>query len=170
LFQDFVFNLDIGQVVPPKVGGDLRLVVANGKFYAEPTGKAAFYLITKPLPEAVPPKNTSTFTTGKFQPKFFNGVYKLYDDGRRTGTLHLRVTAKGAVTGYYYSGKDGKKYEVDGQVGDPHHRIDFKIIFPRTAETFRGWMFTGNGAAIAGTARLEQSEFGFYAIREGGKK
>ena len=31
LFAGFRFNLDIGQVVPEELGGDLRLVVADGK-------------------------------------------------------------------------------------------------------------------------------------------
>src|SRR5262249_23953474 len=51
LFNDFLFNLDLGQVVPAAVGGDLRFVTAQGKSYAEPVGKAKLYLITKPLPE-----------------------------------------------------------------------------------------------------------------------
>ncbi len=166
LFKDFLFNLDIGQVVPASVGGDIRFVVEGDKAYAEPAGKAEFYLLTKPYPGAVPPKTGKVVVGGKFQPEYFTGIYKLYDDGRRTGVLHLKVNADGSVKGHYYSGKDGKKYEVEGQVGDPHHTIEFKILYPRTVETFRGWMFTGNAQAITGHARLEQSESGFYAIRD----
>jgi len=54
LFQDFQFSLDLGQVVPASVGGDIRLVVTETKTYVEPIGKAEIYLVTRPLAEATP--------------------------------------------------------------------------------------------------------------------
>src|SRR5207245_551369 len=84
LFQDFQFNLDIGQVVPASVGGDLRFVVEGDKVYTEPVGKAKLYLVTKPLPEATPKKGPKLVVGSAFEPRYFNGTYKLYDDGKRT--------------------------------------------------------------------------------------
>jgi hypothetical protein len=165
LFRDFVFSLDLGQVVPANLGGDIRFVVDGDKVHTEPVGKAQFFLLTQPLPEAVPPKSGKLVMGEKFVPQYFTGIYRLQDDGRRNGTLHLKVRDDNTVVGHYYSGSDGKKYEVEGQVGDPHHTIEFKILFPRTVETFRGWMFTGNGRAITGFSRLETREAGFYAVR-----
>lgn len=170
LFKDFLLNLDLGQIVPATVGGDIRFIVADKKSYAEPVGKAEIYVLTKPLPEAKPAKTTKVVIRDPFVPKYFNGVYQLYDDGRRSGELHLKVRNKNVVEGYFYSDKDGRKYEVSGNVGDPHHNIKFKILFPRTVQFFRGWMFTGNGKAITGYARMEQRETGFYALRKKGKK
>src|SRR5262245_53991598 len=40
LYGGFFYNLEIGQVVPEKVGADLRLVVENEQPYLEPVGKA----------------------------------------------------------------------------------------------------------------------------------
>jgi hypothetical protein len=165
LFEGFQFNLDLGQVVPPSLGGDLRLVVEGRKVYAEPLGNAKMYLVTKalPLPET---KATTPAVIGEpFEPRYFNGTYKLYDDGRRSGTLTLKVSDQGDVTGEFFSDKDGRRYEVAGKVGTPRHAIQFTIKFPRTKEAFQGWMFTGDGKAIAGSSRLEDREAGFYALR-----
>ncbi len=165
LFEGFSFSLDLGQVVPPALGGDLRLVVDGRKVYTEPLGNAKLYLVTRapPIPEA---KTAAPMVFGEpFEARYFNGTYKLYDDGRRSGSLTLKVTGQGDVTGEFYSDKDGRKYDVIGKVGTPRHAIQFTIKFPRTREVFRGWMFTGDGKAIAGSSRLEDREAGFYALR-----
>src|SRR5262245_37083726 len=36
LYHGFQLNLDLGQVVPPALGGDVRFVAEGGKVYAEP--------------------------------------------------------------------------------------------------------------------------------------
>ena len=165
LFGDFHYNLDIGQVVPAKVGGDLRFVVDGDRSYLEPVGKAELFIVTKHLPEASPKKLARPNVGEKFEARFFNGVYKIYDDGRRSGTLHLKVGEAGEVEGWYYSDKDGAKYEVGGKVGNPSHTIDFVVTLPRTIQSYRGMMFTGDGRAIAGTSRLQDRETAFYAVR-----
>jgi len=100
-----------------------------------------------------------------FEPKYFSGVYKLYDDGRRSGKLVLKVGPGGEADGWYYSDKDGAKYEVTGKVGEPSHAIKFRVQLPRAAQEFQGWMFTGDGRAICGVSRLQEREAGFYALR-----
>jgi hypothetical protein len=165
LFDGFQFNLDMGQVVPPAVGGDLRYVAAGGKAYVEPVGKAALYLVTRPLPEASPKKTEKMTIGSKFEPRYFDGAYKLFDDGRRSGTLHLKVLPGGDVQGSYYSDKDGQKYEVSGKVGDAPQAIEFTITYPRSRQVFTGLMFTGDGRAIAGSSLLQERKAGFYAVR-----
>jgi hypothetical protein len=165
LFPGFRFNLDIGQVVPEELGGDLRFVVADGKTTVEPVGKAAFYLLTKPIPAATPKKDPKHVIGETFEPRYFNGTYKLHDDGRRSGTLKLKIDDDGTVTGDFYTDKDGKQYDVKGKIGTPKHSIQFTIKFPRTEESFQGFLFTGDGKAITGTSRLEEHEQGFYAVR-----
>jgi hypothetical protein len=165
LFQDFQFSLDLGQIVPAALGGDLRLIVTDDKTYVEPIGKAELYLVTKPLPEATPKKAEKVIVGKTFEAKYFNGTFKLQDDGRRSGKLVLKVDDDGNVDGWYYSDKDGAKYEVSGKVGDPSHAIKFKITLPRTPEEFHGWMFTGDGRVICGVSRLQEREAGFYAVR-----
>jgi hypothetical protein len=165
LFAGFEFSLDLGQVVPASVGGDLRFVADKGKTHAEPVGKAKVYLLSKPMPEAAPRKNGKLVVGATFEPRYFNGTYKLYDDGRRSGTLHLKVGEKNQVTGTYYSDKDGRKYNVSGKVGNQPNAVQFTIVFPRTRQVFQGWMFTGDGKAITGSSRLQDRDTGFYAVR-----
>ena len=84
----------------------------------------------------------------KFEPRYFNGTYQLYDDGRRSGCLTLQVDDDGSVRGAYYSDKDGRKYEVRGKLGTPKHSIQFTVQLPRSEQTFQGWLFTGDAKAI----------------------
>ncbi len=166
LFAGFHFSLDIGQVVPAKLGGDLRFVVAGDQQWLEPVGKAEMFIVTKHLKEANPAKGARVVIGAKFDPAYFNGTYKLYSDGRCSGKLILKLAAnRKEVEGWFYSDKDGAKYEVSGTIGNPKHLVEFAIQFPRTLETFRGMLFTGDGRAIAGTSRLQDREAGFYAVR-----
>ena len=165
LFHDFRFLLDIGQVVPASLGGDLCFVVNGEDSFLEPVGKAEMYLVTKHLPETNPKQGSKLVMGEKFEPRYFNGAYKLYDDGRRSGTLRLTVGDKNSVTGHFYSDKDGAKYEVEGKIGSPNHNIQFTIFYPRTLQQYAGCMFTGDGKAIAGLSRLQERETGFYATR-----
>jgi hypothetical protein len=165
LFPGFRLSLDMGQVVPEALGGDLRFVVDGDKSYVEPVGKAKLYLLTKALPEATPKKAGKVVIGEKFEPRYFNGKYKLFDDGRRSGELVLKVDDDGAVSGAYYSDKDGQKYEVHGKVGTPNYSIQFTVQFPRAEQTFQGWLFTGDGKHMAGSSRMNEREAGFYATR-----
>ncbi|HEV3143136.1 MAG TPA: hypothetical protein VGZ47_04550 [Gemmataceae bacterium] len=167
LFPDFHFHLDLGQVVPPKLGGDLSVSEPQPKqLVVKPVGKAKMYLLTKQLPDAKPPKSEKMdFSSGKFDPKFFAGTYKFSDDGRRSGTLRIKVNDENDISGTFVTDLDGREYDVSGSVSKPSHKILFTIKFPRTEEAFEGYMFTGNGKAIAGTSKLEDREGGFYAVR-----
>jgi hypothetical protein len=165
LFDGFQLSLDLGQIVPDNVGGDVRFVISGDKTFVEAIGKAELYLLTKEIPEATPKKAAKLVVGAAFEPRYFNGVYHLYDDGRRSGKLHLKVADNGDVSGHFYSDKDGRKYEVEGKVGNPNHSLRFHITFPRTIQEFQGWLFTGDGRALTGFARLEQRETGFYALR-----
>jgi hypothetical protein len=166
LFDGFHFSLDLGQVVPPAVGGDVRFVARAGKTHAEPVGKAEFFLLTKPLPEAAPKKGARFVVGEKFETRYFSGVYKLHDDGRKTATLHLKVEPNNDVSGFYYSGTDGKKYEVSGKIGNVPHALTFKVTFPRSVQTFYAMLFTGDGRVMTGTSVLQGRETGFYAVRQ----
>jgi hypothetical protein len=165
LFGDFRFSLDIGQVVPASVPADLRFVVEGENQRLEPVDKAEMYVVTKHLAEATPAKSAKLVVGAKFEPRYFNGVYQLYDDGRRSGKLHLKVDDRNEILGHYYSDKDGQKYEVVGKIGNPLHHLEFTITFPRTIQHYRGWLFTGDARAIAGSSRLQERETGFYAVR-----
>jgi hypothetical protein len=164
LFPGFHFNLDLGQVVPAKFGDITVVETKSRQFAVKPVGKAKLYLITKPMPEATTPRGEKAQFGGKFEPRFFTGTYKLYDDGRRSGTLRLAVGGDNDVTGTLVS-DDGREYEVRGAVAKPTHKILFTVKFPQTEQAFEGHMFTGDGKAIAGTSKLQDRDAGFYAVR-----
>src|SRR5262249_27767921 len=125
------------------------------------------YLVTGPLKLPAAPKPARPEVGATFEVRFFNGTYKLHEDGRRTGTLTLEVTDAGDVTGSFVSDKDGEKYEGRGRVGSPRHAVSFTIKYPRVEQTFTGLMFTGDAGALAGTARMLERETAFYAVRVG---
>jgi hypothetical protein len=170
LFDGFQFSLDLGQVVPNTLTPDLRFVADEkedkASVYLEPLGRAKMWIMTKPLPEAAPKKGGGKFVIGEvFEPKYFNGKFKLYDDGRRSGVLELAVDEDGDVSGHYFSDKDGERYKVSGKVLMPKHSIQFTVKFPRTEQTFRAWLFTGTGLALTGWSKIQDREAGFYATR-----
>lgn len=166
IFGDFRLNLDWGQIVPASLPSDLKFVVDGEKIRLEPVGKAELYVVNKHLAAAAPPKGGRLAVGEKIEAKHFAGVYKLFDDGRRSGDLHLQVGPKGDVSGHFYSDKDGAKYPVEGTVdATPGNRVQFRISFPRTTQFFTGWLFTADAAALAGLSRLEEREAGFYAVR-----
>lgn len=166
LFHGFRLGLDMGQVVPEAVGGDLRFVADGDKVYAEPLGKAKLFVVTE-HDASLEPKKGGKFVLGdKVEPRDFSGSFKLYDDGRRSGRLVLASDDDGKVTGAYYSDRDGAKYEVNGRVGPKPHQVEFAVRLPRAEQVFRGMLFTGGGKAMAGTSKLAERESAFYALRE----
>jgi hypothetical protein len=166
LFPGFRLSLDLGQVVPEELGGDIQFVVDGNKVVTRPIGKAKIYLVTKAIPGIEPKKGEKLVVGDKFEPRYFTGTFKLYDDGRRSGKLVLKVEDDKTVSGFYYSDRDGAKYDIYGQIGKPTHALQFTIKFPRAEQIFQGMMFTGDGRVIAGTSRLQERESGFYAVRE----
>jgi hypothetical protein len=164
LYDGFHFRLDLGQVVPASVGGDLTAVGDGKSLRLVPAGKAKLYLATK-APPATVTKSARPVIGATFEKRYFNGSYKLADDGRRSGTLTLTVADDGEVSGSFTTDADGQKYDVSGKVGPQRHAIQFTIKFPRVEETFQGHLFTGDGRALAGTARMQDRETAFYAVR-----
>src|SRR5260370_9386175 len=84
LFPGFRLNLDLGQVVPEELGGDLRYVADGDKIYVEPLGKAKLYVVTKHLPDATPKNPEKVVVAEPFRPKHIHGTYRLYNSARST--------------------------------------------------------------------------------------
>lgn len=165
LFAGFRLNLDLGHLVPEELPADLRAVPDGDNLKLEAVGKARLFQLTKPLPAAAPARSAPFVMGDKFETRYFNGVFRLHDDGRRSGKLVLKVDDRGEVTGALYSDKDGARYEVRGRVAAPPHLVEFTVTFPRSEQVYRGYLFTGDGQALAGTSRFGERETGFYAER-----
>src|SRR5262249_40600960 len=117
LYDKFEFNLDLGQVVPPSVGGDLRYVDTPEGGYLETVKEARLYLVVKHLPGTEAKKPTGRSGLGEaFDPASISGRYTLHDDGRRTALLELKLDNEGNITGGYTSEQTGRQYEVAGKI------------------------------------------------------
>jgi hypothetical protein len=168
LYPGLRLSLDLGQVVPESVGGDLTVTAdpkdPNG-FLVKPVKDAKLYVLPKPIAGVVPKKAPKLVVGEAFETRFIAGKYKLHDDGRRSGVLKLEVNDAGEITGTFTSDKDGREYDVQGKAGSPKHAVTFTIKYPATTQTFTGFVFTGDAKAIAGTAKMLEREAGFYAER-----
>ncbi|MCX7666990.1 MAG: hypothetical protein N2112_15765 [Gemmataceae bacterium] len=165
LFPSVRLQLDIGQIVPEKLGGDITIEQTTEGFVLKPLGKAKLYLLTKPIAGVVPKKAPKLVVGESFEPRYFIGTYKLHDDGRRSGIIKLQVNESGEISGTFTSDKDGAAYDIKGKVGNPKHSFSFVIKFPATEQLFTGYLFTGNAKAMAGTSKLAEREAAFYAER-----
>jgi hypothetical protein len=168
LFPGLRMSLDLGQVVPEAIGGDLQVVPdpKNANSYVlKPIGEAKLYVLAKPLAGVVPKKAPKLVPGEAFEARFVAGRYKLQDDGRRSGELKLEVAENGEISGTFVSDKDGREYDVAGKIGSPKHALSFSIKFPATQQTFTGFIFTGNGKVIAGTSKMQDREAAFSAER-----
>lgn len=166
LYPGLRFSLDIGQVVPESVGGDLIVVASDQDHWTlKPIGSTRLFVVTAPIPGVVPKKAPRLIVGEAFEPRFFAGKYKLQIDGRRSGVLRLEVHDSGEITGTFTSDKDGREYEVTGKTGSPKHQVSLTIRFPASMETLNGYMFTGDGRVIAGFSKLLDRESAFYAER-----
>lgn len=166
LYPGLRLSLDIGQVVPESVGGDLSVVAgAKDSFTIKPLNNAKLFVVTKPIAGVVPKKAPKLVVGESFETRFFAGRYKLHDDGRRSGVLKIDINESGEIAGTFTSDKDGKEYEIQGKAGTPKHAVTFSIKFPATTQNFNGYMFTGDGRAIAGTSKMQEREAAFYAER-----
>jgi len=165
IYPGFRFSLDLGQVVPEEVGGDIALVKDGDVVKLKSLDRAKMAVLTR-YDKSLEPARPAKVTIGEpFEPKYFTGSYRIYDDGRRSGKLTLKVDEDGSVAGAYFSDRDGARYELRGRVGTPTHAISFTVNLPRTEQVFNGWLFTGDGKVMVGTSRMLNRETGFYATR-----
>jgi hypothetical protein len=168
LYHGFQFNLDLGQVVPAELGGDLRYIDTPQGGALEPVKNAKLYLVTRHLPGTEAKKSAARGALGEaYDPASLAGTYKLHDDGRRSAILDLKLDAEGNLTGRYTSDQSGREYEVTGKVTPTaKHQISFTVTFPNTKQEFTAYVFTKDASAICGSTKLQGQEFGFYAVRE----
>ena len=166
LYGDSRLHLDLGQVVPEN-GGDL-IVIESPKnpnsLIVKPLNKAKLFVVTKAIANVVPKKVPKLVLGEKFEPRFFIGTYKLCDDGRlrpsQTGGKRIRRSDRLLL--FRQGRREVRSHRADrnGEALDT-----FKVKWPATEQTFTGYMFTGDGKAIAGTTKLQDRDAGFYAER-----
>ena len=167
LFPGFQVDLDTGQVVPEGQGGDLAYPKEGEPAIAALKGATLFTLTKPPAPDPTRPPGP---TPGRaVVPTDFAGRYRLFANGQWSGTLDLTVEGRD-VSGKFRSDTHGASYPVSGRVAaDEPNRADLTVKFPRAHADFAGYLWTDGKGAIAGTFRLQEKAYGFFAVREGGR-
>ncbi|MFO0956342.1 MAG: biopolymer transporter ExbD [Isosphaeraceae bacterium] len=166
LFAGLPIDLDSGQIVPQGEGGDLQFLIEGGAGpRLAPIAPARMYALEKsPIPPDAGPRPASGRVV---RPDDFHGRYRLFANGQWSGQLDLSIR-DGDVSGSFRSDQTGTSYPVAGQVGSPSNRIQFSVTLPRTRLDYEGYLFTDGKGAIAGTLKLLDRPYGFFAIRERG--
>jgi hypothetical protein len=170
LFDGFRLDLDSGQVVPEGQGGDVQFLASGeGGPRLVALDKARLYTLAKsPLGDAPEPGRPSAGRA--VLPGDFAGRYRLFANGQWSGTLELKVEDKGVVAGSFRSDQTGTSYKVTGQVAaDAPQKVLFEAEMPRTRLAFTGYLWTEGKGAMAGTVSLLGRDFGFFALRDGGR-
>ena len=170
VFDGFFVDLDTGQVVPEGQGGDVVFRAGGDKGpRLESVGGAKLFTLAKaPTFEA---SKAAQPTPGKVVvPGDFAGRFRMFANGQSSGTLDLKVEARGVVTGLFRSDLHGTAYPVSGQVAtDVASKILFAVKYPRARQEFEGYLWAEGKGAMAGIASIAERPVGFFAIREGGK-
>jgi hypothetical protein len=168
LFEGLQYDLDSGQVVPEKMGGD---IVCAPQRAGEPglraVGASRLYTLEKALPRsqavAGQPSSGRAILVGDF-----NGRFDLVADGQWSGRLDLTVDALGNVSGSFRSEKNGTAYAVAGKAGEgAPQRIRFEIRFPRARQDYEGLIWSEGKNVIAGTVSMLDHPYSFVAVRHG---
>jgi len=170
LYDGFHLDLDSGQVVPEGQGGDVVFRSrGEGGPRLEAEGESRLFTLGQ-----APPLDTSRGpqpTPGRaIVPADFAGRYRLFANGQWSGTLDLKVEARGVVTGRFRSDLHGTAYPVTGQVAaDSAGKLRFAIALPRARQEFDAYLWGEGKGAMAGTLTLLDRTYGFFAVREGGR-
>ncbi len=166
LYPGFQVDLDTGQIVPEGQGGDIAFSVQDGPSIIPINGAKLFAPTKTPVPDdpTVPRPTPGRVVV----PTDFAGRYRLVANGQWSGMLDLTVNADAEVSGQFRSDTQGSSYPVTGKVAtDPTNKLTLTVKFPRSQGEFEGYLWTEGKGAIAGTFRLLDRTFGFYAVREG---
>jgi hypothetical protein len=163
LFAGFAYDLDIGQVVPDGLGGDIEF---TNRGEVKPVNGSELQLLdgskfAEPKTGARPADHDGVL------PADYAGEWTLSADGRWSGTLTLNVVEAGEATGEFLSDETKSLYKAKGRVatGQPH-RIKLEIEFANATQAFDAYLWTKDKAAMAGTMTMANKTVGFYAVRK----
>jgi hypothetical protein len=166
LFPGFIFNFDIGQVVPEGQGGDVQFTEGKALKALEET--QIFGLNGSALPKAAAGNGAFDPTANEgVVPADFAGVWKLNVDGRWKADLELKVDEEGVVTGKYISAETKSGYPLDGVIAKTvPHRIKFLVDFGASKQGFEGFLWTKDKNMFAGMVTMDAQRFGVVATRD----
>ena len=161
LFPGFVFDFDIGQVVPTGHGEDL---IFDAESRLASLSEAKLYPVNGSLLPGADDGEHDPHASKDIMPEDFSGTWKLDADGRWQGDLRLSVDDDGNVTGQFTSDETKSVYPLRGRIVETH-RLEMTIQFANTDQSFDLYLRTTDKARLAGTTTLLQRTFGAVAER-----
>ena len=163
LFPGFYFDLDLGQVVPEDLGGDLYLD-ASGRL--KPSGGAVLFAWQRGLRLPRRASGPRPWDHPEVRPQDFQGTWQLDADGRLRGRLVLEVDARGNATGHFISDRTGTRFEVFGKVQPATpHRLRLVVKLANSEQSFDLYLWSTHKSTMAGTTQLGTQRYGAVARR-----
>ncbi len=166
LFNGAELDLDLGQTVPEKQGGDLvfRTGEKSGVFHA--LDHAQLFVVAG-LPDQAN-TNPGASRGRTVVPNDFAGRFRLIANGQWSGMLELKVDSEHNINGSFRSDDTGTAYRVTGKAGaNSPNRLELTIEFPRAHMNIEGRLWSEGKSVFSGSASLLDRTYGFAAVREG---
>lgn len=161
LFAGFEFDFDIGQVVPPKSGGDIS-------FSAESILEVVPPAVLVSLPGSLlPPAEASTrpVSGAEGSAQDFAGDWTINADNRWNGEWSLKVDDEGRITGKFVSSESQNTYDISGNVSALPHQARIEIFLANAQISAEAYLWTKDHNDMAGVVTVAGRKFGFYGKR-----
>jgi hypothetical protein len=165
LFPGFQFDLDIGQVVPERLGGDLSF---NDQRRLLPLGEAKLFGLSGSALPAAEEEGEPSAEPG-VRPRDFAGTWIVDADGRLKGKWTLSVDDEGNVDGQHLSDETQSTFALSGKITEGN-RLQCEVQFANAAQAFDLFLWTGDKSHMAGTTLQQDRKLGVFAVREPKKK
>ena len=160
VYSGLRLSLDLGQVVPEAVGGDLTVVADPKDATARGPTKGRELTSWQSNPRRKPKKAPKLVVGERSKPRFVAGRPA---GRRRPAVRHAEAGGDRAErSAGRSSDKDGRGTTCRARRGRRSTRSRSRS-YPATTQTFTGYVFTGDARAIAGTTKMPSREAGFCA-------
>lgn len=161
LFAGFLFDLDIGQVVPAEQGGDISFTEARRLVSL---GDAALHPLSGSIVPGSDEARPDPLDHQGVLPRDFAGAWRIDVDGRLKGALNLSVDEDGNIHGSFLSEETKSDFPLTGITDGS--RIQFEVQFAVATQAFDLYLWTTDKSRMAGTTQFLDRRSGVIAVRD----
>lgn len=159
LFAGFEFDFDIGQVVPPKAGGDISF---SAESVLEAVPPSILFALSKSL---VPAEGKPVTAEPGTAAQGFAGDWIVNADDRWNGEWSLKVDGEGRIVGKFVSSESQNTYDITGNLSGLPHQARLEIFLANTQISVEAYLWTNTQNDMAGVVTVAGRKFGFFARR-----